>query len=130
MALENAKKFVEMIENDKALKERIAKMQPEESLAAAKELGLFFTLEELKEAGKAAASRNLEADELGEVAGGIFMPPVTDWNNGCPGNSQGRHLWVKTGLEEEPHSFLWWDYTEGYDHEECTLCGQTRRVRV
>ena len=41
MALENAKKFVEMIENDKALKERIAKMQPEESLAAAKELGLF-----------------------------------------------------------------------------------------
>ena len=75
MALESAKKFVKMIENDKSFEERIAKMQPEESLAAAKELGLFFTLEELKEAGKAAAPLELDADGLGEVAGGVHIPP-------------------------------------------------------
>ena len=63
MANENAKKFVEKVASDAALAERLKK----EGLALAKEMGLEFTEEELKEV---LNNRELGPEELAQGAGG------------------------------------------------------------
>ena len=78
MALENARKFLEQVMKDKALRARTAEKEPAEVVAIAKELGFDVTAEELEEAVKAMrktageATKELSIDELGKVAGGIF----------------------------------------------------------
>ncbi len=53
MALENAKKFLQLAREDQALQNRLAGMTPEDRCKAARELGLDYTEEELAEALKA-----------------------------------------------------------------------------
>ena len=78
MALENARKFLEQVMKDKALRARTAEKEPAEVVAIARELGLEATAEELEQAVKAMrktageATKELSIDELGKVAGGIF----------------------------------------------------------
>ncbi len=78
MALENARKFLEQVMKDKALRACTAEKEPAEVVAIAKELGFDVTAEELEEAVKAMrkaageATKELSIDELGKVAGGIF----------------------------------------------------------
>ena len=132
MAIENAKKFVEKVQADAALAERMKGMTPEEGLALAKELGLEFTEAELK---SALNNRELSPEELDEAAGGKQNSDPTALMlkkaEHCHGDTKGpRHNWVKTGHIEEPHSFLLWDYTKGYDIEKCSLCGEERRRRT
>ena len=126
MAIENAKRFVEMVAADAAPKARLETLDSEAVLAAAKEMGLDFTAEELK---AAAMVQEVALDELDEVAGGIGkkMPGSVAW---CTKSPNQEHNWVKTGHEEEPHSFLCWDWTYGYDHYKCTYCGKTKREHV
>lgn len=67
MAIENAKRFVEMVAADAALKARLETLDSEAVLAAAKEMGLDFTAEELK---AAAMDETVSLDELEQVSGG------------------------------------------------------------
>lgn len=127
MALENAKKFVQMIQNDEALKARIEKMSPAEALAAAKELGLDFTEEEFKDAPMDQA---MALDELDEVTGGIPKLPTNFRKGACSKSPSGNHEWEKTGHVEYPHKFLWMEYTMGYDQYRCIYCGQTKEKHV
>ena len=124
MAIENAKRFVEMVAANAALKARIETLDSEAVLAAAKEMGLDFTAEELK---AAAMVQEVSPDELDEVAGGKKMSGSLAW---CTKSPNQEHNWVYTGHEEEPHSFLCWDWTFGYDHYKCTYCGKTKREHV
>ena len=124
MAIENAKRFVEMVAADAALKARLEMLDSEAVLAAAKEMGLDFTAEELK---AAAMVQEVSPDELDEVAGGKKMSGSLAW---CTKSPNQEHNWVYTGHEEEPHSFLCWDWTFGYDHYKCTYCGKTKREHV
>lgn len=124
MAIENAKRFVEMVAADAALKARLETLDSEAVLAAAKEMGLDFTAEELK---AAAMDETVSLDELDEVAGGKKMSGSVAW---CTKSPNQEHNWVKTGHEEEPHSFICWDWTYGYDHYKCTYCGKTKREHV
>ena len=70
MAIENAKQFVEKITTDAALAERVNGLTLQEDLALAKELGLEFTEEDLKEA---LNNRELDPEELDEAAGGRLV---------------------------------------------------------
>jgi len=132
MAIENAKKFVEKVQADAALAERVKGMTPQEGLALAKEMGLEFTEDELKDA---LNNRELDPEELDEAAGGVRNDQATTLKMKkemhCHGDIHGpEHQWVKTGHIEEPHTFLLWDYTKGYDIEKCSLCGEERRTRT
>ena len=130
MAIENAKRFVEMVAADAALKARIETLDSEAVLAAAKEMGLDFTAEELK---AAAMVQEVALDELDKVVGGVGKKMSGKMSGGvawCTKSPNQEHNWVKTGHEEEPHSFLCWDWTYGYDHYKCTYCGKTKREHV
>ena len=78
MALENAKKFLEQVLKDGALRARMAEKDPAEAAAIAKELGLDVTAEELEQAVKAMrraggeATKELSPDEMDKAAGGSF----------------------------------------------------------
>ena len=119
MSLENAKKFAQTIEADKALGEQAAKLRLEELPAFAQKLGLDFTPEELKEALQEASDKKLTLDEMEEAAGGIPTKP-------CSVGPNGKHKWEKTGHKEVPHKFMFWDYSMGYDLLKCAYCGKTR----
>ena len=67
MSMNHANEFIkEMLENEE-LRNRIAGMSTEDGLAAAKEMGLEFTTDELKEAGE---NYELPAEDLNDVNGG------------------------------------------------------------
>ena len=74
MALENARKFLEQVMKDKALRARTAEKKPVEVVAVARELGFDVTEEELGEAVKAMRRaeepQELSLDELDEVSAG------------------------------------------------------------
>ena len=124
MAIENAKKFVEKVKADAALCERVKDMTPQEGLALAKELGLEFTEAELKDA---LNNRELNPEELDEAAGGAGRRHKNPTNKEC---NDKQHNWVKTGHYEDPRSFLWIDYTWGYDVYTCSNCGKTMEKHV
>ena len=67
MAVENATVFVKKLLEDEELRNRIASVNTEEGLKIAREMGLDFTEEELKEAGK---SYELTPEEMEMVSGG------------------------------------------------------------
>ena len=77
MALENARKFLEQVMKDKALRARTAEKEPAEVVAIAKELGLEATAEELEQAVKAMRQeaeepKELTLDEMDKAAGGVW----------------------------------------------------------
>ena len=78
MALEDARKFVKMVVEDKELCGRLANMSIEEGLSAAKDMGLDFTIEELTEARDTC---ELSLDEMDQVSGGdagsVIMSALT-----------------------------------------------------
>ena len=130
MAIENAKKFVEKVKADAALSERMKDMKPEEGLALAKEMGLEFTEAELK---SALNNRELSPDELDEGVGGITNGGAVIYNTArqqdrCTYSENLQHDWQYIGHSEEPDSFLWIEFTRGYDHFKCSLCGQTKKT--
>ena len=121
MSRENAKKFVETVETDNALQERVKNLSIDEVLTIAKELGYEFTIEELEHIG----DQELTSDELESVAGGRGIKRII--KTGKPGKhcnddpSQPLHTFVCTGNHREiPFLLLW---TEGQDEYVCTNCG-------
>lgn len=131
MALENARKFIEMVREDEALQDRTANRGEEEVMAIARELGLDFTPEEMKEA---ARIREISADELDSAAGGrmkIFKIKRRQQAEGVP-DEEG-HIWYKIGhYEDEWFSWLKKDglFSFGYDIYECSHCGKQIRIHV
>ena len=122
MALDNAKKFITLILENETLRDRRANRGEEEVMAIAKETGLDFTAEELKEA---ASASELTPGEMEFVAGGRNAFKLKDK---CPGN-EGGHMWVKTGhVEDEWFSWLkkggLWSI--GFDQFKCAYCGKTK----
>ena len=79
MALENAKRFLEQVMKDKALRARVAEKEAGEVVAIAKELGFDVTAEELMQAeqalknaaGNAETPVELNADDMDKVVGGM-----------------------------------------------------------
>ena len=67
MAQDNAKKFIDMMLKDEEQRTHFANMTTEEGLKAAKEMGLDFTAEELKEAGE---TYEMTPEEMEMVSGG------------------------------------------------------------
>lgn len=131
MALENAKRFLSMVQEDEALLDRMANLGRDEVQAAAKEMGLEFTAEELKEA---ADTFELTPEEMASVAGGYGKKkrhPKTQ--DPCPSNNGRGHNWVKTGHYEDEW-FGWLKdgglWTLGYDTYKCSYCGRTKDVHV
>ena len=128
MSMENAKEFLKKITEDEALKERLAGKEPEEVLAAAKELGMECTREELEEVAK---SMELGPDEMGSASGGGgYLVPVTLRGVFKCTNPEGHH-WVYTHHEEEELNFLFISLgTRGYNHFECSFCHATKKEHV
>ncbi len=130
MALENAKKYLQMIRDDQKLRDRLSGKKPEDGIRIARGLGLDFTDEEMKEALKTC---ELSIDEMKEAAGGRVDCPSdgivgTHTEDRCPNDPNGKHDWIKRGHREEPHTFLFWDYTLGYDECVCSRCGKVKDV--
>ena len=132
MSMENAKEFLKKITKDEALKERLTGKEPEEVLAAAKELGMECTREELEEIAK---SMELDRDEMGDVSAGINLDslfgvrPPKDIPK-CT-NPAGHH-WVYTHHEEKEDKLFWLIPvgTIGYNHFECSFCHATKKEHV
>ncbi len=132
MALENAKTFIQKVNESEELSSRLAGLNPEETLRAAKELGLEFTEEELKEA---LSVSELSIDDMEQASGGAhgLRANINRHKNDrsdCPDSPDGSHQWAATGHIEEPHSFLFWDFTKGYDIFRCIHCGMEKRIRT
>ncbi len=70
MSLENAKKFVQMVQDDEELQKRLAGMKHGEGFAVAEEMGLDFTNEEMDEVLK---GKKVSLDEMEQVSGGVMV---------------------------------------------------------
>ena len=133
MAMENAQKFLKKIVEDKALQERLAGKGPGEVLAAAKELGLECTQEELE---KAAECRELNPDEMADTAAGVNYNDIKKLVTDKLGklttcSNPAGHQWVYTHHVEEDKSFLGISFgTTGYNCFECAHCHQTMKKHV
>ena len=113
---------------DETLRERTANKSEEEVLAVAKEMGLDYTTEELKEAVNA---RELDLSEMEPVAGGFLNSNCVknfDEQYGCP-KHRGDHKWIKTGHYEDEW-FGWLKkgglFSIGYDTFQCEYCGKKK----
>ena len=51
-------------------------------------------------------------------------------NEMCERSPNSRHKWEYIDHTEEPRSFLWVDYTWGYDHCKCAYCGKQKKWHV
>ncbi len=130
MALENAKKLLTLMWEDKALRDRLANRNEEEVMAVAKEMGLEFTAEELKEAAK---THELTLGEMETAAGGFntsgsYGDITVD---SCPKNGYKNHSWKYT-CHREDEWFNWLKdgelFSIGYDRYTCEYCGRTKDV--
>lgn len=80
MAIENAKKFLEQVSADQALRERVTEKDAATVMAVAKELGYDVTPEELTAAAKEIRKTlgdepvELGRDDLEDVSGGVTHP--------------------------------------------------------
>ncbi|MBQ9408259.1 MAG: Nif11-like leader peptide family RiPP precursor, partial [Clostridia bacterium] len=78
MAIENAKKFLEQVMKDEALRKRAVEKEPAEVVEIAKKLGFDVTAEELDEAVKEMRQKakeklkELGPGDLDNVAGGVW----------------------------------------------------------
>ncbi len=106
------------------MSERTANKGEEEVLAIAKEMGLDFTSDELKEA---AGSVELNLAELESAAGGT----TPSWDR-CPARGYGgAHNWVLIAHEEDEW-FGWLKdgglFTIGYNTYKCTYCNEIEKL--
>ncbi len=124
MSMENAVKFVQKLREDQELYTSFSVMKPAEVLKAAAEMGLPVTEDELK-----AALNQVEVsqEEMDKVAGGGFRSRGSSKYTYCPNGPGNEHKWEKIGHEEVPETFLFWDYTNGYDIMRCVYCGMEMR---
>ena len=117
--------FVEMVLNDEELQKRTEAMESEEVLALAKEQGLEFTLDELKDVDN---NRELSTDELDEVVGGEGVTRLGSRSGNpdrCPSNPNGKeHEWVETGKFDEKVLFV----TVQRVFITCKYCMKTRSL--
>ncbi len=129
MALENAMKFLQKVQDDQSLQDRLAGMTPEERREVAREMGLDYTEEELT---KALQTIEISEEEMEQAFGGYEMAGRKKWRNKkiCPESPDQAHHWVLQGHKELPYSFLFWDFSFGFDVYVCTNCGQTKDVRT
>ena len=119
--------LVKVKENETLLK-RTADKGEKEVLAIAKEMGLEFTAEELKEAGSIC---ELDLSNMERIAGGlaIFRPVAPDIDRSCKRDPSGQHKWFfYYHYEHEYFNFLkegglW---SRGFDVYKCALCGQQK----
>lgn len=99
MTLENAKKFLTLMREDETLQDRTANRSEEEVMAVAKEMGLDFTSEELREASGVC---ELTLGEMQFIAGGKKRKRHK-FTDDCPKNEEG-HNWIKTSHYEDEGS--------------------------
>ena len=136
MSKESAIQFAQEVTEDIELRDRTAKLKPEEVLSIAKEMGYDFTEEELTAAMN--EDQELTADDLETAAGGAGSPGQRsqaqkrklreELAKHCNHDINGPlHQWVKTGHEER---WMLWAWTRGYDLFTCTLCGATKEEKV
>ena len=136
MSKESAIQFAQEVTEDIELRDRTAKLKPEEVLSIAKEMGYDFTEEELTAAMN--EDQELTADDLETAAGGAGSPGQRSQGQKrelreelakhCNHDINGPlHQWVKTGHEER---WMLWAWTRGYDLFTCTLCGATKEEKV
>ena len=136
MSKESAIQFAQEVMEDTELRDRTAKLKPEEVLSIAKEMGYDFTEEELTAAMN--EDQELTADDLETAAGGAGSPGQRSQGQKrklreelakhCNHDINGPlHQWVKTGHEER---WMLWAWTRGYDLFTCTLCGATKEEKV
>ncbi len=123
MSMENAVKFVQQLRNDQELYTSFSVMKPAEVLKAAAEMGLPLTEDELK---TALNQVEVSPEEMDKVAGGGFRSKGRNFTY-CPKGPNNKHNLEKIGHEEVPETFLFWDYTNGYDICRCTYCGMIIR---
>ncbi len=123
MSMENAAKFVRKLREDQELYTSLAALKPEEVLSTAAEMGLQLTEDELKAALKTA---EVSEEDMENAAGGR-MSGYSHRLFYCPNGPDNQHNWEKIGHEEVPETFLFWDYTNGYDICRCTYCGMIIR---
>ena len=132
MSMENAKEFLKKIVDDEALKERLAGKEPEEFLAAAKELGMECTWEELEAIAK---SMELSPDEMGNVSAAYGPGSVGNAiTSGCgipKCTDPLGHFWAFTHYEEEEDTFCFIPIgTLKFIHYKCKFCNATKREPV
>ena len=138
MSKESAAAFAQAAMEDTELRERTAKLAPEELLPIAREMGYDFTAEELEAAMN--EDRELTLDELDSIAGGHVGARFTADQHMMEqkylqklaqhcGNqlSNPLHKWVQIGHEER---WLFWAWTRGYDILKCSLCGEVWERRM
>ena len=128
MALEDARKFLQIIEKDEDLKQRLSKMTLEESLAYASESGLDVTIADLEEAAKA---QEISPETMDEVAGGhIKSGRLFAGDTRCPGTPNGVHKWVITSREIAVEKILFWKTHTRFDNWTCSICGKTKKTKA
>ena len=134
MSKESATNFALVVMEDNELRERTAKLNHQELLPIAKEMGCDFTEEELTAVMN--EKQELTADQLEAAAGGYIKthPDTVDimlkekGRQHCHNRPKGPlHQWVKIDHEER---WMFWAWTRGYDIYMCSLCGETREQRV
>jgi len=127
MSKESAANFVLEVMEDNELRERTAKLPPEELLPIAKEMGYDFTEEELT--AVMDESHELTADQLEAVAGGgkrSGRGKKNAWR--CYQNPNNiHHDYEVIGHEER---WMFWGWTRGYDIIKCKYCGHISERRV
>ena len=126
MALEDARKFLQMIEKDEDLKQRLSKMTIEESLEYARKSGLDVTIAELE---KAAEPQEISPETMNDVVGGhkrYGFGSAPNTLTKCPATPSGEHQWEIAGREIEVRHFLCWEIHNRLDKWKCTACGKTK----
>ena len=135
MSKESAAEFAQAVMEDNELRERTAKLEPEELLPIATEMGYDFTTEELEEVMN--EGQELTSHELDSLVGGMNNQRISEFElrkhrresdrdtaNHCYGKLSGPlHDWVVVGHEER---WMFWAWTRGYDLLKCSRCGATK----
>ena len=123
MSKESAAAFIQAVMADEEMLKRANDNSPEEAVSLAKGMGYDFTLEEFKDVMN--ADKELSADELESVAGGVRLIPESDGQRllrtHCKGDPNGPfHNYVYDGHKE--YSLCGLSLHE-YENYKCTLCG-------
>ena len=128
MSKESAMQFALAVMEDQELRDRTAKLKPEEVLSIAKEMGYDFTEEELTAAMD--ENKELSADELEAAAGGYPGDTIYERESPkhCYFDMKGPlHNYVVVGHEER---WMFWAWTLGYDLLQCSRCGYRSECRT
>ena len=99
---ENAKKFLELVSSDEALKEKLKNVKSlEEALKIAAERGFQLTEEDIREESQGKGEVALDDDEAEAVAGGVCACPVA--GGGTAGGKQCACFLYGHGKDDNGH---------------------------